>query len=157
MKVKLSAELAYTIGLWKARRTREGIGIVGNREIREIFIKCLLDQKLAEPNKIRLSENTVLFYHSAYREYFRKFASEPHDRFKHRNEKSAAYLAGLFDGCGGLREGIPYLVRLGSEDEMLISRLGFTHLRIREKVVIAKREAQEFMQFIKPYLKFQGS
>ncbi len=157
MKIKLSAELAYLMGLWKSRRTREGIGIVGNNDLREIFIKCLLDQKLIEPNKIRLDGEAVLFYHSAYREYFRKFTRDSHEKLKRRNEKSAAYIAGLFDGCGGLMKGIPYFVKLKSEDEMLIARLGFTHLRIREKVIIAKRNAKEFMQFIKPHLKFQGS
>jgi len=157
MKVKLTPELAYTIGLWKARRTREGIGIVGNPEIREIFIKCLLDQKLIEPSKIRLKDNSVLFYHSAYREYFRKFAREAHEKLKRRNEKSAAYLAGLFDGCGGLKQEIPYFTKLKSEDEMLIARLGFTYLRIQDKLVIAKVDALEFMTLIKPHLKLHGS
>ncbi len=153
MKVKLSSGLAYVIGLWKARRTREGIGIVGNSAMREIFIKCLLDEKIAPPDKIRLQGESVIFHHSAYREFFREFAREPHERLKHRNEKSAAYLAGLFDGCGGVRDGIPYFARMSPEDEMLIARLDFVYLREREKVIIAKRNAEEFMRFVNPFLK----
>ena len=153
MKVKLSSGLAYIIGLWKARRTREGIGIVGNSHMQEIFIKCLLDEKIAAPEKIRLQGESVIFHHSAYREFFREFASEPHERMKSRNDKSAAYLAGLFDGCGGVKNGIPYFARMSPEDEMLVARLGFVYLRMREKVIIAKRDADEFMYFVKPYLK----
>lgn len=153
MKVKLSSGLAYVIGLWKARRTREGIGVVGNSAMREIFIKCLLDEKIAPPEKIRLQGESVIFHHSAYREFFREFASEPHERLKRRNEKSAAYLAGLFDGCGGVRDGIPYFARMSPEDEMLVARLDFVYLREREKVIIAKRNAEEFMRFVNPFLK----
>jgi len=157
MKVKLSDKLAYLIGLWKARKTREGVGVVGNSLLREIFIKSVLETKVVGPQKLRLHGESVLFHHSAYREFFREFTRAPYERLKRRNELSAAYVAGLFDGCGGMREGIPYFAKIYAEDEMLLARLNFTYMRAKEKLIIAKSSAQEFMQFVKPYLKYHVS
>ena len=60
MKIRLTPQLAYIIGLWKTRRTKEGIGIVGGRKIVEVFLKKIIDAKIAQPDKIQLREMEML-------------------------------------------------------------------------------------------------
>jgi len=46
MKIKLTPELSYTIGLWRKTRTTEGIGVRGDDNLLEIFTMEVLNQDL---------------------------------------------------------------------------------------------------------------
>jgi hypothetical protein len=234
MKIKLTPQLAYIIGLWKTRRTKEGIGILGGRKIVEVFLKKILDAKIAQPDKIQLREMEMLvdkedakagekwkaanaaagkaayakdaaenpadavdekkesknddadaaeggfagaeeeefededetgskkirretaayFYNSAYRAYFDDVCKNAADIFKHKNEYAAQYLAGMFDGGGGVykADNMIYLSSGSTRDEMVLLRLGFRAKKIRSKIVVLKPD--ELIAFIKPYTNY---
>jgi len=162
MKFKLSERLAYLAGVWKARASDEGVGIRGNSRMREIFLKLLLELKLARPEEIkwveieneRGYEGRVYFYHTALREYLRELTNMPSDLMRKRNAISSAYTAGLFDAVGGVKNGVAYFARMSAEDEHMVARLGFNCIRVRGKLVIAKSQTKEFLDFVKPHLKF---
>ena len=59
MKFTMSPSRAYFLGLWKSRRTASGVGVEGKRELLEIFIKLCLDEKFAEPDKMKFSEGNA--------------------------------------------------------------------------------------------------
>jgi hypothetical protein len=211
MKIRLTPQLAYIIGLWKTRRTKEGIGIAGGRKIVEVFLKKIIDAKIAQPDKIQIREvemlvdkegegsekwksanlasvrtvdgknanvatgnatdaigvenkpafakkirreTDVYFYNSAYRAYFDEVCKNAADIFVHKNEYAAQYLAGMFDGCGGVHEadGTIYLSSGSTRDEMVLLRLGFRAKKIRGKIVVLKPDP--LVAFIKPYANY---
>jgi len=154
MEIKLTPRLAYVIGLWKTRRTKEGIGIFGGEGIREVFLKGVLGLKLMEARKIQMHENKIFFYHSAYRAFFEGIVKDQCERFAYRNDYAANYLAGMFDGVGGFdkERGVAYLAVGSMHDEMLLWRLGFRAKKEGKRVMIGKPE--EFFEFVKPYLKY---
>ncbi len=210
MKINLTPELSYVIGLWKARRTSEGVGISGTDRICGIFLEQVIKLKLAEPNKIQLKEeenifveqkkenikeekggagkegilktakegvaevapeetgkkrvfapvvkgragNKVFFYHSAYRAFFDKVLEDRLERFKYKNEFAAQYLAGVFDGVGGIgkTDGALFFEHGDREDEMLLLRLDFRVKKVGRRIIVIEKE--KFLEFVKPYLKF---
>ncbi|MEM2963003.1 MAG: hypothetical protein QXW70_02770 [Candidatus Anstonellales archaeon] len=155
MKFSLTPALSYLIGLWKARRTAEGIGISGNREICEIFASQAIKLGIAQPNKIQVKGKKVFFYHSAYRAFFDSILEERLKRFMHKNEFSANYLAGLFDGCGGFKNSIAiFFSKADLEDEMILLRLGFKVKRTGKHLVVL--DTKNFFEFVKGHLKFFG-
>lgn len=152
MKLKLTPSLAYFIGLWKERRTAEGIGVRGNEELQAAFVKSAIENKLAEPGKILAGEESIYFYHTANRKFFQKVIEEELERFKYKNEYSANFFAGLFDACGGTTAGGKvYLAGITRADQMALSRLGFNLVKIRGAYFIAK--PAKFLIFIKPFTK----
>ncbi len=156
MKIKLTPELSYIIGLWRKYRSFEGLGVRGNKELVEIFSKEVIDKKLTTPDKLLTAENQVHFYHTAYRKFFQEVEKNQLERFKYLNEYSANYLAGIFDAAGSVDEkGIVSLSKMNKEDELLLLRLGFTTKRKKGLLVIERPLI--FLAFIKNYSKlFKG-
>jgi len=156
MKIKLTPELSYIIGLWRKCRTFEGLGVKGRKELLEIFAKTAIELNLTTPDKMITEENRVFFYHGAYKKFFQDIEKEQLERFKYLNDYSANYLAGLFDGVGNIDEnGVVSIQRLNKEDELLLLRLGFNTKR-RAGVCIIERPLI-FLAFIKNYSKlFKG-
>lgn len=152
MKIKLTPELAYLIGLWRKRRSFEGLGVYGDQKLLETFAKEALEQKLTTPNKLLVNENRAYFYHTAYKKFFTQVEEEQLERFKYLNEYAANYLAGLFDAVGEIDDqGVVSLSNLTNEDELLLLRLGFKTKRKKDKCIIEKPVA--FLKFIKNYVK----
>ncbi len=156
MKLKLTPEFSYLIGFWSKIRSKEGIGIEGENELQEIFAKQVLDQKLMETEKLLSDTNKIYFYHGKYRKFFQQIEAEKLDRYKYINEYSASYLAGMFDAIGKINEqGVVYLEKRGSTDEMLLSRLGFPTRKIGNSLIILRPKA--FLLLIKNYTKRFGN
>lgn len=152
MKIKLTPELAYVIGLWRKRRSFEGLGIHAEQKLLEVFSQEVLVQKLTAPEKLLANGKRVYFYHTAYKKFFGEVEKEQLERFKYLNEYAANYLAGLFDAVGEIDEnGVVSLSKLNSEDELMLLRLGFKTKRKKEKCIIEKPLV--FLAFIKNYVK----
>ena len=160
MKFTMNQSRAYILGLWRCRRTKEGVGVEGHHEVCETFLRACLSEKLAEPDKIKFEEGPLTrcyFYHSALRTWLDGEVNKREERLKYRNEFAANYFAGLFDAKGGFAvsgEGkIPYIV--GDQvDEMVLLRLGFRVKKERGKIAIL---SDDFYGWIMPYLKLEIS
>lgn len=160
MKIKLTPELAYIIGLWRHRKIDKGIGIKGNDRLLSVFTKTVIDTGLTEPNKLLTEKDTVFFYHSAYRKFFQDIESELIERFRYKNEFSKAYLAGLFDSKGGFAKGkektgnrYPYISNADIKDEMIILRLGFRCRFAGKKNILIIQDKRRFIDYIREWLK----
>lgn len=154
MKIKLTPELAYLIGLWRKTRSYEGIGVHGDQSLLEVFTKEILDQKLTTTDRIVSEEKRVYFFHTAYKRFFAEVEKEQLERFKYMNEYAANYLGGLFDGIGEIDEkGVVWLSRLNRQDEMMLLRLGFGTKPRGDKRILEKPVL--FLAFIKNYVKLK--
>ena len=154
MKIKLTPELSYIIGLWRKRRCFDGLGVRGGREVLEEFSREVIEKQLTPPNKLLTGIDSVYFYHTAYRKFFQEIEKEQLDRFKYLNEYAANYLAGMFDAAGEIdQRGIVSLHRVTAQDEMMLLRLGFMTKRSGDRLVIEKPLV--FLTFIKNYVKIQ--
>ena len=102
MKIKLTPDLSYLIGLWRKTRSPEGLGVVGNEQLLELFTAEVLAKEMTTTDKLLTEENKVYFYHTAYRKFFQQIEKEQLERFKYLNEYAANYLAGLFDAVGNV-------------------------------------------------------
>ncbi|MBN2122245.1 hypothetical protein JW721_04295 [Candidatus Micrarchaeota archaeon] len=162
MKLKLTPQLSYFIGLWKEKRGKEGIGVYGDEEFLSIFAKAALEFKLTEPNKLLTAQEegeeeqgTLYFYNSAYRKFFQGIINDELERFKYRNEYSASFLAGLFDATGGIsKDGKVFLSRCTQKDEMVLYRLGFNPVKRMGKLYFTK--PLKFLAYIGPFTKKYG-
>lgn len=156
MKIKLSPELSYLIGLWRKSRCPDGLGVEGGKEILEIFTQEVLERQLAPPDKILTGEDKVYFYHTAYRKFFQQIETEQLERFKYLNEYAANYLAGMFDAVGAIDErGVVSFGYPTKQDEMMLLRLGFQTRRKADRLVIERPVL--FLTFIKNYVRrFKG-
>lgn len=154
MKIRLTPQLAYLIGVWKGRKIPKGIGIRGSGEIREIFLKGVIDTLKIPPEKIQLRDDEIFLYHAVYRKYFEEAEANQVDIFTKRNEHSASYLAGIFDSCGGVEGDTPYLARASEKDQMLLELLGFRARFRKGKLVITN--PREFIVFVRDFLKHSG-
>jgi hypothetical protein len=157
MKIKLTPELSYLIGLWRKCKSFEGLGVRGRDELLETFSKEVLSQGIVPPDKLLTSGERVYFYHSAYRKFFQEVEKNQLERFKYLNDYAANYLAGMFDSVGNIGEdGVVSLSRMSKEDEMLLLRLGFNTKR-RSGVLVVERPLV-FLAFIKNYTRlFKGN
>ncbi len=152
MKIKLTPELSYIIGLWRKKRTFDGIGVWGADNILETFATEVLEKKLTTTDKLLTTQDKVYFYHTAYRKFFQEVEEQELDRYKYLNEYAASYIAGLFDAVGGIDEkGVVYLTKLNSTDELLLLRLGFQIRSRRDRHIVEKPIV--FLTFIKEYVK----
>ena len=152
MKIKLTPELAYIIGLWRKRRVFDGLGIYGDQEKLELFSSVALELNLITPDKIISDERQVFFYHSAYHKFFSDIEKKQIERFKYLNEYAANYLGGLFDSVGGIDEsGVVYLEKSNRQDVMLLFKLGFGARKREGRLVIEKPRA--FLAFVKNYVR----
>ena len=166
MKMKLTPELSYIIGLWKEVRTKEGIGVHGTEERLSLFSKAVLESELTEStkllttrqeepeedleNELAQEKGSVYFYHTSYRKFFQKVIDDELERFQYKNEYSANFLAGIFDAVGAIPEdGKVHLSRCTQKDQMLLYRLGFKPIR-KNKLVYFTRP-KNFLKYIKPF------
>lgn len=147
MKIKLTPEVSYLVGLWKHCRTREGIGIVGSEDMRTTFLSRAMTLGVADAAKVKWEAGSVYFFHSAYRTFFDEVLKEEVERFCHANDYAAAFLAGLFDGNGGAEEGKAYLSKWDKNDEMVLMRLNFKTFKADGRLWIGP--ADVFLKFIK--------
>jgi hypothetical protein len=160
MKFTMSPARAYLLGLWKGRRTKEGVGVEGHREVCETFLKLCLDEELCQPDKVKYEEGEVhkcYFYKSAVRAWLDSEMKKREERLRFRNEFAASYFAGLFDGKGGWwetgKEKFCYVIG-DRTDEILLLRLNFRVKKERGKIAII---SQDFYPWIKQYLKLSIS
>jgi len=154
MKIKLTPELAYLIGLWRKLRTFEGLGVKAREEVQEVFVQEALTRSLIESDKILTGEDKIYFYHTAYRKFFQEVEKEQLERFKYLNEYAANYLAGMFDAVGDIDEkGIVTLGMTNRQDEMMLLRLGFKSRRRGQRLALERPVV--FLAFIKKYVKVQ--
>lgn len=152
MKVKLTPELSYIIGLWKETRVPSGLGVRGREELRAVFMDSCLKAKVAEPGKVLSGEYSVYFYHTAYRKFFQKVLDEEEERFKYKNEYSASFFAGLFDAVGEIgADGTVSFGKCKKTDEMVMYRLGFNTLRKMGRTYVVR--PLKFLAYIKPFVK----
>jgi hypothetical protein len=152
MKIKLSPELSYIIGLWRKARCPDGLGVRGGKDVLEIFSKEVLDKQLTTPDKLLSQGGKVYFYHTAYRKFFQEVEKEELERFKYLNEYAASYLAGIFDACGSIDErGVVSVGQATKQDEMMLLRLGFQTRRRADRLLIERPVV--FLTFIKNYVK----
>ena len=153
MKISLTPELAYLIGLWKARPSFQGLGVGGSEAAQQEFAERVLELKLAPPEKILSKENNTFFFHTALKNFFKKTVEEELNVFKKRSLKTAAFLAGWFDGCGGIEaeKKVPFFARASDEDELLLGRLNFKAIRVGSRVFIIR--PKEFFEFVYPHLR----
>lgn len=152
MKVKLTPELSYIIGLWKEARVPSGIGVRGSGGLLKIFMDSCLKAKVAEAGKVLGGEDSVYFYHTAYRKFFQKVLDEEEERFKYKNEYSASFLAGLFDAVGGIgADGTVYFSKCSRTDEMVMYRLGFNTVRKAGRTYVVR--PLKFLAYVKPFVK----
>jgi len=154
MKIKLTPELSYIIGLWRKSRAFEGIGVRGDKTLLEVFSKEVLDKQLTTSDKLLSDEDKVYFYHTAYRKFFQEVEAEQLERFKYLNEYAANYLAGIFDSAGNIDEkGVVSIYKTTRQDEMMLLRLGFVTRRMGERLAVEKPLV--FLAFIKNYVKIK--
>ena len=155
MKIKLTPELSYLIGLWRKNRVFEGIGVRGGKNLLEVFSKTVLDLNLTTSDKLLSDDEKVYFYHTAYRKFFQEVEKEQLERFKYLNDYAASYLAGMFDGSGEIDErGLVSIAFANSQDELLFLRLGFMTRKRGDRLVFEKPLV--FLAFIKNYLKIKN-
>jgi hypothetical protein len=154
MKIKLTPELSYIIGLWRKAKCFDGLGVRGGKPLLEEFAKEVLEKRLTTSDKLLTSEDKVYFYHTAYRKFFQEIEKEQLERFKYLNEYAANYLAGMFDAAGEIDvRGVVSLGRSNAQDEMMLLRLGFVTHRSGERLIMEKPLV--FLAFIKNYVKVQ--
>jgi len=152
MKIKLTPELSYVIGLWRKSRCFDGLGVRGRKDLLEVFSKAVLDLQLTTSDKLLTTEDKVYFYHTAYRKFFQEVEQDQMERFKYINEYAANYLAGMFDSCGNVDErGIVWFSHANRQDEMMLLRLGFVTRRSGDRLVLERPVV--FLAFIKNYVK----
>ena len=160
MKFSMSPARAYLLGLWKGRRTKEGVGVEGHRELCDAFLKLCLDEKLAQPDKVKYLEgplNKCYFYNTALRAWLDGEMKKREERLRFKNEFAASYFAGLFDAKGGFFEsgGEKFCCVIGDRaDEIVLLRLGFRVKKEGGRIAII---SQDFYGWIMPYLKLEIS
>ena len=163
MKFTMSPSRAYFLGLWKSRRTQSGVGVEGKRELLEIFIKLSLDEKFAEPDKMKFSEGNAeeygscYFFHSALRSWLDGEMKKRDERLRFKNEFAASYFAGVFDAKGGTMDvkGKEYCYFLGDDvDEMVLLRLGFRAKKEGNKIAVL---SSDFYGWLHPHLRMDRS
>ena len=150
MKIKLTPELAYIIGMWSTRKSWVGVGVRGLPHVCDFFIQAVIGAGLMPSSKILLSGKKAYFYHSGYKRFFSDIEREMDLRFKHKNAYSAAFVAGIFDASGRIdKNGVPIMTGIGLDKQLLIERLGFR--LIKEGKYLIPSPPREFLTFIKPH------
>ncbi len=156
MKFTMSPARAYILGMWKGRRTKEGVGVEGHHELCEVFLKACLDEKLAQPGRVKFLEDGAMakcfFYNSSVRAWLDSEMEKREERLRFKNEFAASYFAGLFDARGGFaRNGILFLIG-DRTDEIVLLRLGFRAKTEKGKIAVLSKD---FYAWIAPYLKIE--
>lgn len=180
MKYRLTPELSYFIGFWKKLRCYGGIGIRGDPERIDHFVKLAIDLKLTTPDKLLIAPNhrKAHFFHTKLRTFIQDIMKNELERFKYKNDYAASYLAGIFDAAGSTREArkesapgkastntkeqkesmenvllitAAIITPSNKFEEHMIARLGYRTRLVKNVLFIPK--GNEFMAFIEPYRK----
>ncbi len=151
MKIKFSPGLAYVLGVWCGRGTKEGVGVEGQDELRSAFLTSCFSLGYASPDKVQIRERSVHFYHSALKAGLQKLKSERVEKLRYRNDYSSSYFAGLFDAVGGFDSGKPVFAFSDKMDEIVLLRLGFRVKKAGRKLIVISD--RELLSFIKGKLK----
>ncbi len=170
MKFTMSPVRAYLLGLWKSRRTKEGVGVEGRAELCEAFLQLCLQEKLCQPDKVQYREerreadgkagigppHKCFFYNTALRTWLDEELKKREERLKYRNGFAASYFAGVFDARGGWADStsgvrMPFLSG-DRTDEIVLLRLGFRVKKERGKLAIL---SDDFYNWIVPYLRLE--
>jgi len=161
MKFTTNPNRAYLLGLWKGRRTTQGVGVEGHRELCEAFLKLCLAEKLCLPDKVKYEEGVIdkcFFYNTAIRAWLDSEMKKRDERLKYRNEFAANYFAGVFDAKGGWDDSVrgdkmPYIIG-DRADEVVLLRLGFRVKKERGRIAII---SDDFYPWIRPHLRLDIS
>lgn len=142
MAIKLTPELAEFIGFWKMRRTEKAIGIMGNVDVQERFVKYILSLKLVPANKIVSDEKAIWFSHIKLKNFFEDVVKRQGEIFDRPNRLSAAYLHGMYlsKGEGSIIDNVKFA------DQLLVERMGF-YTRLQNKKLHIK-DIEKFKAFI---------
>lgn len=149
MKIMLTPELAYVIGMWTTKKSKIGVGIYGMPHIRDYFIKGVLNANLMPANKILTSGKRIYFYHNGYKKFFNEIEKDLERKFRKKNEISSAFYAGMFDAGGKIEKGTCMFFNIGQEKFRLLENLGFRIERVGKFFVPAPQE--KFKELIQKY------
>ncbi len=153
MKLRLTPQLAYLIGMWYGTPYRKGLGIKGGQKLQEIFIKHVLSLDIAHPSQILVKEDGAYIQQTKYKKFFKEVMKERFIRFRYLNDYSAAFWAGVFDVKGVLENKMIYLKKFNADDEMHLNILGFRTEKKRNKLLILPSPAFAFFiqHFVQRY------
>jgi hypothetical protein len=149
MKINLTPEIAYVIGMWTVKKSKIGVGIYGMPHIRDYFIKGILNAKLMPTNKILNSGKRVYFYHNGYKKFFSDIEKELEYRFRKNNQITSAFYAGMFDAGGKIEKDACLFFNIGQDKFHLIEKMGFRIERAGK--FFAPVPQEKFKQLIKEY------
>ncbi len=146
MKAKLSKEFCYLAGLSRLSK-EEKSKVSAKSEIKEIIERFVeIAVKLGvEPRKIVVEENETFFYHSKIARQIRKIRENEIKVFRHRNELSSSYIAGIFDARGSIRSKSVEISSMKPSEAIMLENLGM-HVRGNRIANIS-----EFIMLIKGY------
>jgi hypothetical protein len=153
MKLRLTPELAYLVGMWYGTPYKKGLGIKGEQDIQEIFIEHVLSLGIAQPNQILVKKDGAYIQQTKYKKFFKEIMEERFIRFKYWNDYSAAFWAGVFDAIGGIENKMLYLSKFNEDDEVHLSILGFRTEKKQNKLFILHSPAFAFFiqHFVQKY------
>lgn len=149
MKITLTPEIAYVIGMWTVKKSKIGVGIYGMPHIRDYFIKGVLNADMMPTNKILNSGKRVYFYHNGYKKFFSDIEKELEYRFRKNNQNTSAFYAGMFDAGGKIEKGALLFFNIGQEKFSLIEKMGFRIERVGK--FFAPVPQEKFKSLIKEY------
>ena len=149
MRFKPNIELCYLAGLTaharQAERSQIGI-LTQNEEIEERFIKYALKLGV-DTKKIMIEEQGtfrhIYFYHSKLAKLIREVLKERTSLPRRRRELAIAFLAGMFDSSGHVRNEKITIGRMEKADELLLELMGI------HSVTFKIMNIQEFLSLIK--------
>ncbi|MFA5077845.1 MAG: hypothetical protein WC488_05475 [Candidatus Micrarchaeia archaeon] len=104
---------------------------------------------------MQLKGRKAYFYHSAYRKFLEGLAENELEVFRWRNEYAKSFLAGFFDGCGGVDnvKGTVYFAKADSADQQMLERLGFQTKKFGRTLYITAKSVPAFAAFVRENLK----
>ena len=147
MKMKLSNELAWLIGFWKMRKAKKGIGVFGDEDVQQRFVKEVLRMKIVPPDKIIASGNEVWFRHVKLENFFKRTVLQQTDIFNRPNKLTVSFLKGMYESAGK-----DNVIRNATfQDSMMIERLGFYTRYKGKNVVISATKIDDFLSFLKRF------
>ena len=159
MKFTMSPARAYLLGMWKSRRTREGVGVDGHRELCTAFLQLCLQEKLCQPDKVKYIEGVLhkcYFYNTSLRTWLDGEMEKRDYRLQYKNEFAASYFAGVFDAKGGWADAVSgkkIAFIIGDRvDEMVLSRLGF---RVKKQGARLAIISDDFYGWILPHMRME--
>ncbi|MFA5106677.1 MAG: hypothetical protein WC506_07020 [Candidatus Micrarchaeia archaeon] len=156
MKISLTPQMCYLLGLHDGAPSRDGFGVFGPPAMLDAFCAGLENSGLAKPGSIRRDSMRAWIEHAAYESFFRKAHAQRLERFKGKNDYSANYLAGLLDSCGFLLPDLPKGKKAfgfsgrDQKDEVLFLRLGFK-AKVEKKTLLVADFDGSFSAFVKPH------